>query len=156
MNRIHSLRYDARFETRGRAAIRGVVRAFALTLGVALLAMGAGGCSTAAERRDTGAAAAPEAAPRRYTCYIQIEGLVAGGAIKVNGSQVSTFPGWVTVEVDPAGKSLQRYVVSLSTNITGSDLGAYVINQGDEVPLKIYYERNGPVASGTAIVQGRD
>jgi hypothetical protein len=128
------------------------VRVPALALGAACLVFGACGCQSTAESEDP----ARPASARRYVSYVQVEGVVAGGAIKLNGSQVATFPGWVTVEVDESGKAVQRYVVTLSTNITGNDLGAYVIDQGGEVPMKIFYERNGPVATGTATVQGRN
>ena len=77
-------------------------------------------------------------------------------ASKLNGSQVSTFPGWVTIEVDVDGKAVQRYVVGLSTNIIDPDIASYVLEQGSEVPAKIFYERAGPVATGTAPVQGRN
>lgn len=97
----------------------------------------------------------PEPVGSRFTSYIQIEGIVAGGAIKLNGSQVSMFPGWVTIEVDDAGKAVQQYIVSLSTNILGNDLSPFVIEQGGEVPAKISYERTGPVGTGTAKVEGR-
>jgi hypothetical protein len=119
-------------------------------MGAAWLALLLGGCAT------TSSGPVPDpAAVRRYTCFIQVEGIVAGGAIKLDGSQVSTFPGWVSVEVDESGLAVRRYVVSLSTNIIGGDLSPYVIEQGGEVPMKIFYERTGPVGTGTALVQGR-
>ena len=125
------------------------MRAFASTLGAAILALGVCGCHTG------GGTSAPEPAVPRFLSYVQIEGIVAGGAIKLNGSQVSMFPGWVTVEVDDAGKAVRQYVVSLSTNILGTDLSPFVIEQGGEVPMKIFYERSGPVGTGTAKVEGR-
>ena len=130
------------------------MRVLAPSLAAVLLVFATGGCTTASSGQP--ATAAPAEAGRRYTCNVQIEGVVAGGGIKLNGSQVSSFPGWVTVEVDVNGKAIRQYVVSLSTNIIGGDLGAFVMEQGNEVPMKIFYERTGPVASGTAVVQGRD
>ena len=130
------------------------MRAFVSSLGAVGLVLLLGACTTASQRTST--ASAPAGAEHRYFCYIQIEGVVAGGAIKLNGSQVSTFPGWVTIEVDVDGKAVQRYVVGLSTNIIDPDIASYVIEQGSEVPAKIFYERAGPVATGTAPVQGRN
>jgi hypothetical protein len=130
------------------------MRALRSSLGAALLALVLGGCSTTSPGGTSVAASDPGG--QRYTSYIQIEGVIAGGAIKLNGSQVSSFPGWVSLEVDVNGKATRRYVVSLSTNIIDPDIAAYVIEQGEEAPAKIFYERAGPVATGTAKVQGRN
>ena len=104
---------------------------------------------------DEPASTSPEPAPERYTAYIRLEGVVVGGAIKVNGSQETMFPGWIAVEVDTAGKAVRRYVISLSTNILGTDGSVFVIEQGQDVPVKIYFDRGGPVATGTARVERR-
>lgn len=124
------------------------------SLGAACLVLVLGACNSASSRGTS--TTASDSDGRRYTSYIQIEGVIAGGAIKLNGSQVSSFPGWVSLEVDVNGKATRRYVVSLSTNIIDPDIAAYVIEQGEEAPAKIFYERAGPVATGSAKVQGRN
>ena len=45
--------------------------------------------------------------------------------------------------------------MALSTNVLGGDLGRFVIEQGQDIPVKIYYDRTGPVVTGTARVEGR-
>jgi hypothetical protein len=124
------------------------------SLGAAIFVLVLGACNSASPRGAS--TTASDSDGRLYTSYIQIEGVIAGGAIKLNGSQVSSFPGWVSLEVDVNGKATRRYVVSLSTNIIDPDIAAYVIEQGEEAPAKIFYERAGPVATGTAKVQGRN
>lgn len=140
------------------------MRVFALTLGAVILALFLGGCQTATTPAPKAKAEGEEPAPaprvsaaaaQRFTSYIRIEGVVEGGFIKLNGSQASMFPGYVALEVDEAGKAVRQYVVALSTNILGGDLGQFVIEQGQEAPVKIYYERTGPVATGSARVEGR-
>jgi hypothetical protein len=125
------------------------VRLSALTLGAFVGLLFLVGCQTPAP----GSATETVAKGEHFLSYIRVEGVVVGGAIKLDGTQVSMFPGYVTVEVDDAGKAVRRYVVALSTNILGGDLGQYVIEQGQEIPMRIYYERTGPVATGTALVQ---
>lgn len=133
------------------------MRAPAFTPGAVVLALVLTGCRTVSEdpATVTTSAPAPTAAARRFTSYIRVEGVVSGGFIKLNGSQAAMFPGYVTVEVDDAGKAVRQYVVALSTNVLGGDLGQFVIEQGQDVPVKIYYERSGPVATGTARVESR-
>ncbi len=125
------------------------MRASVLTLSAVVWLLVLGGCKTPA----SGSATVPETKGERFRSYIRIEGVVVGGAIKLDGTQVSMFPGYVMVEVDDAGKAVRRYVVALSTNILGGDLGQYVIEQGQDIPMRIYYERTGPVAIGTALIE---
>jgi hypothetical protein len=125
------------------------VRASAFTLGAVVWLLVLGGCRTPAP----GSATEPVDKGERFLSYIRVEGVVLGGAIKLDGTQVSMFPGYVTVEVDDAGKAVRRYVVNLSTNILSGDLGQYVIEQGQEIPMRLSFERAGPVATGTALVQ---
>ena len=132
------------------------MRVSAFTLGAVILALVLAGCRTVSE--DPAVPASPpakEAPAKRFTSYIRVEGVVNGGFIKLNGSQATMFPGYVAVEVDDAGKAVRQYVVALSTNVLGGDLGQFVIEQGQDVPVKIYYERSGPVATGTARVESR-
>lgn len=125
------------------------MRVSAFTLGAVVLALALGGCRTPAP----GSARVPEITGERFRSYIRIEGVVVGGAIKLDGTQVSMFPGYVMVEVDDAGKAVRRYVVALSTNILGVEFGQYVIEQGQDIPMRIYFERTGPVAIGTALIE---
>ncbi|MEN9663496.1 MAG: hypothetical protein RL324_2445 [Verrucomicrobiota bacterium] len=133
------------------------MRVSAFTPGAVVLALVLTGCRTVSEDRAATPASPPaqEAPAERFTSYIRVEGVVNGGFIKLNGSQASMFPGYVTVEVDASGKAVRQYVVALSTNVLGGNLGEFVIEQGQDVPVRIYYERTGPVVTGTARVEGR-
>ncbi len=124
-------------------------RALSATAGILLLALA--GCQTAAEQDPAAAPSRP--AEERYYSYIRIEGVVIGGTIKLNSDQVSYMPGYVTVEVDFAGKAVRRYVVEMSTNILANDAGIFSIEQGQDIPARIYFGRTGPAATGTARVE---
>ena len=88
-----------------------------------------------------------------FVASIRVESIVTGGGVKLNGFIVSDLPGLVDIKVDQSGKSLQQYVIALSTNVLDVDTARFVIEPGEAAPGRIYFDRTGAQVSAHALVR---